>query len=375
MQFYEPNEDDKKEANPLKYWRGYLVAGIVAALTAMITAFAATHSKLVDMVYPYISRMIMDYMAGWSAGVSGVLWQTIITFFIVILLATLVLVIVFKWNPIQWFGWVLAVMSVFSLLGTGIYGLNKFAGPIEEDMRLELKEYSVSSLEKAAVYYRDTANKFARNFGGQVERESFESLALSAADGFERLTYEQGYPIFSGTTVPVKKMPKGDREKGVTGKTYTFTGESLVNPDMPAIGLPYAISIEMCHRMCISDEDDAKFGAIMACISNADGVYVYTGYLMAYRVCYNALKAVDSTASRQALARLESETDPTVLRDIRTYNAFFGAKGEEVEEDLCRLLVSWHIQEINQDEEETNEDVFDPMDETDYRLEDIVGND
>ena len=359
----------------MKYWRGYLVAGIIAALTAMVTAFAATHTKLVDMVYPYISRMIMDYMAGWSAGVSGILWQTILTFFIVILLATLVLVIVFKWNPIQWFGWVLAVMSVFSLISTGMYGLNKYAGPIEEDMRLELKEYSITSLEKAAIYYRDTVNKYARNYAGLVQNESFENLALSAGNGFERLTLEQGYPIFSGTTIPVKMMPKGDREKGVTGKTYTFTGESLVNPDVPAVGIPYAISIEMCHRMCIYNEDDAKFGAIMACISNADSVYVYTGYLMAYRVCYNALKAVDSKASREALSRIESDTDPRVLQDIRSYNEFFGAKGTEVEEKLCKLLVSWHIEKINRDEEQKSEDIFDPMDETDYRLEDILGND
>ena len=53
----------------MKYWRGYLVAAILAACTWAFQEFAQSHSKLVDMVYPYITRMIQTFMAGWSGGV------------------------------------------------------------------------------------------------------------------------------------------------------------------------------------------------------------------------------------------------------------------------------------------------------------------
>ena len=62
----------------MKYWRGYLVAGILALCSWALCQFSAAHTQLVDMVYPYITRIIMDYLAGWSAGVSGCLWQTLL---------------------------------------------------------------------------------------------------------------------------------------------------------------------------------------------------------------------------------------------------------------------------------------------------------
>ena len=41
-----------KEVFPLKYWRGYLVAALLAALTWALTEFAKAHTTLVDMIYP-----------------------------------------------------------------------------------------------------------------------------------------------------------------------------------------------------------------------------------------------------------------------------------------------------------------------------------
>ena len=44
---------------------------------------------------------------------------------------------------------------------------------------------------------------------------------------------------------------------------------------------------------------------------------------------------------------------------------------ELVDDEQCKLLVSWHIQEIAKYNEE-EEDVFDPMDESDERFQDIL---
>ena len=66
--------------------------------------------------------------------------------------------VILRWNPIQWFGWVLAAVSIVYFLHTGIYGLNSYAGPLADDIRLDVEEYTLSQLVDATTYYRDKAN-------------------------------------------------------------------------------------------------------------------------------------------------------------------------------------------------------------------------
>ena len=89
----------------MKYWRGYLAAAILGALTWVLTQMGQRYTNLVDMVYPYVTRMIQNFMAGWSGGVTFCLWQGILLALVAVAVATVVLMIVLKWNPIRWGGW------------------------------------------------------------------------------------------------------------------------------------------------------------------------------------------------------------------------------------------------------------------------------
>lgn len=358
----------------MKYWRGYLVAGIIFVCTWALGRFCAAHTQLVDMVYPYVDRIIIDYLAGWSANFEGCLWQTILIFLAVLLVASAVLMIVLRWNPIQWFGWVLTAVSILVLLNTGIYGLNQYSGSIAEDVRLNVNEYSVGSLERAASYYGKMASDYSGKVdrkGGQLQFADFDKLNEQAAEGFYKLTYEETIPIFSGTTIPVKQLGWLGRYDGVTGVTVGLTGEAAVNPNVPTVGMPFAICHEMNHRMCIYNNSDADFGAFLACINNTSEEFLYSGYLMAFRSCYNALAAISTDLSQDALDRVMADVDSKVMDDMADYNSFLGEKAQEVDTELTNLLVSWHVQEIAQyDEEEEN--AFDPLDETDDRFQDIL---
>lgn len=359
----------------MKYWRGYLVAGILTLCSWALCQFAAAHTQLVDMIYPYITRIIMDYLAVWSSGISGCLWQILLVVLAVLLLASIVLMVVLRWNPIQWFGWVLTVVSAIFLLYTGLYGLNQYAGPIAEDVRLELREYSVGSLERAANHYRDMANQYAgqvsRNADGSLNFDDFEVLSEQAADGFAYLGYQKTYPTFTGSTEPVKKLGWTGFYNGTTGITVALTGEAAVNPNVPDGGLPFAICQEMTHRMCVYNDEDAQFGAFLACTYNSDPQFIYSGYLMAFRQCYNALRSIHTDLGQEALGRVMAQVDARVLADMEEYNAFLGKDADAVQDSLCKLLVSWHIQELTRSDEE-EDDVFDPMDESDERFRDIL---
>lgn len=358
----------------MKYWRGYLVAAIVAVCTWALGRFCAAHTQLVDMVYPYVDRIIMDYLAGWSSNFTGCLWQTIMIFLGVLLVASAVLMIVLRWNPIQWFGWVLTAFSIFSLLNTGIYGLNQYTGSIAEDVRLTVNEYSIGSLERAAIYYGQMASEYSDKVSrkdGSVKTADFEKLNEQAGEGFQVLTYDKTLPIFSGTTVPVKELGWLGRYEGVTGKTVGLTGESAVNPNVPSVGMPFAICHEMMHRMCTYHDSDANFGAFLSCTNNSSNEFQYSGYLMAFRSCYNALAANETDLGQDALDRVMSHVDSKVMDDMADYNTFFGEKATDVDTEFTNLLVSWHIQEIAQYDED-EEHIFDPMDETDERFKDIL---
>ena len=386
----------------MKYWRGYLTAGIFGAITLALMAFAKRFTTLVDMVYPYVMRTLQNYLAEWSSAVDFNLWQLGAIVLGVVLLATVVLMIVLKWNPFQWFGWVLAVASGLYMCHTLVFGLNYYAGPLAEDIRLEVTEYTIEELADATVYYRDLANDLAgqvsRDENGNVLFQDFDTLAEQAGTGFKTLTHAYSYPVFAGSTLPVKKLAWSDMytSMGITGVTMGITGEAAVNPQIPPVSLPFTICHEMSHRMCIASERDANFAAFLACHVHDSVEFRYSAYFMAYRYCYNALAAVGSEAAAGEAARITAGVNGLLYRDLTYYNTFFAehrsdsatslantvndtylrTSGEESGilsyGQVCDLLVSWHIQKIVLPSVAVEETPFDPFDENQVDLTGIV---
>ncbi len=386
----------------MKYWRGYLVAAIMLAFTWALTEFAKSHTVLIDMVYPYVSRMVMGSLAEWSSAVEGCLWQLLALVLAVGILASIVLMIVLRWNPIQWLGWVLAGASLVVFLHTGIYGMNYYAGDIADDLRLQVKEYTVTELEEATAFYRDEANRLAkeidRDAQGKPKYPDFENLAEAVGGGFEILTYVENYPIFAGSAVPVKKLGWSDMytSMGISGFTMGITGEAAVNPQMPSVSLPFTMCHEMAHRMSIASERDANFAAFLACSVNAREEIAYSGYFMAYRYCYNALASISTSTAQECASRIREGLDPLFAQDLKDYNDFLisnqkpqasefasnvndtylKASGEEEGVasygTVADLFVSWHIQEYVLPLMKEEEDPFNPYDSSQVDLTGIV---
>ena len=378
----------------MKYWRGYLVAFVFAVMTLALMQFGQQFTNLVDMVYPYVIRTMQSMLAEWSASVDFVLWQMLLMVLIVLGLASVVLMIVLKWNPFQWFGWVLAAASAVYMLYTLVFGLNYFAGPLAEDIRLEVGAYTVEELTEAAEYYRDKANALAtqvsRDAEGNVDFADFDTLAQQTGDGFYKLTYDHSYAIFAGSRLPVKQLAWADwfTDRGITGLTMGITGEAAVNPNIPDILLPYAMSHEMAHRMCIYPEEDASFAAFLAGHVNESLEYQYSAYFMAYRYCYTSLLNANTTETSAAAARVNSGVSDELYRDMTYYNKFFsrtGSSGTATAANLTPdengfisygpvtdLLVSWHIQQIVLPSITVEETPFDPYDPSQVDLSGIV---
>ena len=386
----------------MKYLRGYLTAGIFGAITWVLMAYGQRFSTLVDMVYPYVTRNLQDILAQWSSQVDFCLWQLLAVALGVLLLCSVVLMIVLKWNVVQWLGWVLAVFSCIYTLHTAVFGLNFYAGPISEDLRLDMSPYTLEELTEATEYYRNEANALAavmpRKSDGTVSFCTFEELAAMAGEGFETLTYQKHYPIFAGSTVPVKKLGWSDMyvSMGITGFSFALTGEAAVNPQAPDVSLPFTMCHEMSHRMCIANERDANFAAFLAASNHSDPQFRYSAYFMAYRYCMAALSTVTSQAAVDARARVDEGVSDYLRYDMAQYDAFYRTRknasatkaGDAVNNaylktsgdasglasygEVCDLLVSWHVQQVLLPSLAEEENPFDPLDKTQVDLTGIV---
>ena len=352
----------------MKYWRGYLVALILSCITAALVQFGQNHTALVDMIYPYMTRMVMGSLAEWSSAVPYCLWQVFLGVLVVGGAVSVVLLILFRWNPIQWFGWILAVISCVQMFNTGLYGLNEYTGPISEDVRLEMTDYTVAELSDAAIYFRDKANNLAtkvnRDENGELIYASFDELAAQAGDGFQVLVHEDTYAIFAGSTVPVKKLGFSERytEKGVSGVTVAITGEAAVNTDVPTVAMPFVICREMCHRMSISGGESSKYAAYLACKANPSQEFQYSAYCIAYYHCYNALVCIDAATGQDNAIKVHREAHRFLLEDMQDYEAFFGAYAEPEGDTMTDMLASWYVQTYVTPLLVEKEDPFDPTD-------------
>ena len=386
----------------MKYWRGYLTAAIFGIITWVLMAFGSRFTTLVDMVYPYVIRTAQTMLAEWSSGVDFLLWQLGAIVLLVLALASLVLMIILKWNPIQWFGWVLAACTFVYMIHTAVFGLNYYAGPLPDDIRMEIATYNADELEEAAIYYRDHANALAdqvkRDADGNVEFSDFKTLANQAGDGFRVLTYQYSYSIFAGSTLPVKELGWADMytSMGITGLTMGITGEAAVNPQIPDVCLPFTMCHEMAHRMCIAQERDANFAGFLAASVNPSIEFQYSAYFMAYRYCYNALASANSTNAAAAAARVASGAHSLLKRDLNYYNTFFSDNRNETATKVAAtanntyitasgdpagtvsydrvvdLLVNWHIEQVVLPSLTEEEKPFDPLDESQVDLSGIV---
>lgn len=362
----------------MKYWRGFLVAGIIAACTWWLTDFASANRTLIDMIFPYVSRMISGATAEWSAAVPFCMWQALLIFAVLAGCALITLGIVLKWNLLQISGWIAAAISLVVLLHSGIFGMNRFSGPMADDIHLKVTNYDTTELEKAAQYYLEEAIKAQDTLSVDASFPSFEDLAQMAPDGFRTLVYEEKLSVFAGANIPVKKLGWSGyyTGKGISGVTVNLTGEAAVNPNVPDILLPFAINHEMAHRISITHDQDANLAAVLACIYNENPYFIYSGYVNAYRYCLQALESLRSETAQAAVSRLSSLEGGRFTADIAAIDDFYkNSEDAEAFGATVTLLVSWHIQEIYlPDHVDNDSPAFDPMDESQVDLNGYVND-
>ena len=105
---------------------------------------------------------------------------------------------------------------------------------------------------------------------------------------------------------------------GIEGIFVPFTYEPTVNTDYPLFVLPFTVSHETAHLKGFAREDEANFLAYLACLSNPDIYYRYSGHMNALMYLSNALYRADPDQWRQQMQKL----DQRAAADLQAYSAY-----------------------------------------------------
>ncbi|MDD6650641.1 MAG: DUF3810 domain-containing protein [Eggerthellales bacterium] len=315
-----------------------------AALLLLVTIVSmALFQAYGDALFPWY-RQVSSALMGALAMVSSIapfsLWPLLVVALIVALLVRLVYMARRRRSFVEYVGEVLVVVFSLVCFFNLSWGLNHYAPPLADELGLQVEEYSRDDLLRATQYYLDQAAVLAesveRDDEGHLTQQDFGELAVIAGSSYEELG--GSYEVFRGVTLPVKKLLAGDLllMTGHNGIFIAFTGEASVPENASVSDIPFTMCHEAAHRLGIGSEKEANFCAILACASNDDVRFRYSGYLKAFVYCFNALASNYPDATSEVLARDDLPATNMqyhlVIQDVQDSSAHYAAYEGPLEE-------------------------------------------
>lgn len=314
---------------------------ILSAIFVVLTGLAAAAAKfLPEFVFGFYS----DWSRKWIGQIASVttrlpfsLWEVLAVLALLWFFYTLVRMIRTKSGLLRWLSGVLLGLCAAVAIFVGMWGLNHFGPGVGENLGLSVRPYSRDELVSATQYYAAQAavcsDQIARDESGLAVIADFQTLSDKAGGGYQPLAAQNRQ--FTGSLLPVKKTlfwPLFSRF-GITGIFVCFTGESCVNPDTPSVWLPFTMCHELAHRQAVAAEDDANFCAYLACMSNEDAQFRYSGAFAAYVYCHNALSKIDANAASEIWYALPEG----VRRDAEAANAHYEQYEGKVQDAATKI--------------------------------------
>ena len=302
--------------------RRFIAAAVFTGLSLLGMAAGKYFPYLLFPWYREMSRSLLNGLSQVTAHVPFALWEPTVLVIAAAVFIGFILVLGQKRGIKSFLGWLSGTLLTASILFFAfnlLWGLNHYGPDLSEEMGLEVREYSKDELKEAVRYYMAEAENLAeqvdRDEEGLLIHDNLAGWMKTAGSSFEKLSAE--CHIFSGSTVPVKKMSLFwlyMSHAGFTGIFIPHTAESTVNPDSAVIDLPFTMCHEAAHRCTIASEDEANFAAFLACSVSDDPDFGYSGYYQAFISVYNALYKAD----RKAASALWTEEYELLRQDCST---------------------------------------------------------
>ena len=192
-------------------------------------------------------------------------------------------------------GWFLSITLLMYML---LHGLNFYRLPVSELMGLDTSPKSAEFLQAVCIDLAENASaareKLPKDENGNVLLDGSRTDVLwKAGEGYEAL--QNRYPFLWGVVKRGKPVHLSHwwSYTGITGMYFPFFAEANVNVDQPVFDIPVTAAHELAHTRGFAREDECNFFACLSCFHHPSADYRYSGSLMAYVYCSNALYAYD----------------------------------------------------------------------------------
>ncbi len=230
----------------------------------------------------------------------------------------------------HYFSGIWLTASVLFLLYTLNCGINYQRRPFSECEGIKREAYSVEELQRVCESLTQDVNTYA----GQAERDAGGLMVL---DGSERELAVQAmhrlgehYQSMEGY-YPKPKALAGSwllSVQNLTGIYAPFTVEANYNNDMPDYNIPFTACHELSHLRGFMQEEEANFIAYLACMESGSAEFRYSGSLLGWIHCMNALRGADAEAWREVREQLSEEVE----LDLEANHEFWAAYDGKVAE-------------------------------------------
>ena len=284
-------------------------------------------SRFSAFFFPLYRRLSQKWIGFLSAVFSITdlaVWDILLAVIIVGFIGLTVKTIINKKPFMQWLSCVVVTLSVLMAVAVNGWMLNHYAPPLSSELSLKVEQYSTDQLYDACEYYMLKAGEYAqlieRYKNGQALRPDFHATAEKAGNSYAALA--EKYPVFSGSTKPVKKLSVAGEYlmyNGIVGMFMPLTGEAGVAGSVPAVPLAYVMCHEAAHRLGIASEQEANYAAFLACISSDEVYFRYSGYYNAFSYVFSSLYKADSEKAVELYDRYSDDDGVQLLKRDRQY--------------------------------------------------------
>lgn len=248
--------------------------------------------------YRTVSRKWISLLAKLMSFTRHSVWDAGALVLVLLFLFFLVSAIRRRKGLLRLFGNTLLAVSLLAFSALQGWMGNHYAPKLSDEISLEVRQYTEEELYEAAEYYLLEAARHApqieRDENGHALAQDLNELAVTA--GASYLPLAETYPVFSGSSVPVKRFTLIGEYllyNGIIGMFMPITGEASVPAHVPVIPMAYTMCHEAAHRLAFASEQEANFCAFLACAKSTDPRFLYSGYYSAFGYCYSSLYRTD----------------------------------------------------------------------------------
>ena len=227
-------------------------------------------------------------------------------------------------------GWLLSGALLLYML---LHGLNFYRLPVSRLMELDTSIQSPEFLQQVCIELAQNASaarkQLVEDDDGCVKLSRSLSATLRQADnGYRKLEKEWSF-LWGGVwrAKPVQ-LSHWWSYTGITGMYFPLLAEANVNIDVPDSSIPATASHELAHTRGFAREDECNFFAYLASIHNDSADFRYSGYLLAYIYCSDALHGYDS----DRWGEVRAHCSEGMLRDLEERDRYWKQFEGEVQQ-------------------------------------------